>query len=93
MPALFEKNDFGRALGRNCVKTKFVDIDTNSQGYEVTVKLSEFGLKKGDMIYLDKFHRDHIEVFRNKKCIDVLSLDGTQYKNAEKAIGRNFRVR
>lgn len=77
MKELFTKNEFGKALEKCSIKIKAIDAKTNSQIYEITEKLSEYGLKEGDKIYLDKFHKDHIEVFRNDKCIIVLDLDGT----------------
>ncbi len=37
-------------------------------------------LKKGDLIYLDKYHGDHFEVFRRNRCKKVLNLDGSLNK-------------
>jgi hypothetical protein len=88
---LFQKNEFGKIIEKGSIKTKKVDVKTNSQIYELIEKLSEYNLKKGDLFYLDKFHGDHIEVFRNDKCIGVFNLDGTinEIKTA-KAIGRDL---
>lgn len=89
MGELFEKNDFGRALERNSVRTKFQCSKMNSQIYKVTEKIPKYGLKKGDQMCLDTLHFDHIEVYsKGNKCVDVLSLDGTRYKHADRAVGR-----
>ena len=45
-------------------------------------------LKKGDQVYLDASHKDHLEVFNSRgKAKSVLNLDGTvNHKKANKAI-------
>ena len=92
MGELFEKNDFGRVLRRNCVQTNQQCSKMNSQIYKVTEKMPEYGLKKGDQLCLDTRHFDHIEVYNKRdSCVNVLSLNGTKYKHAEKAIGRPLR--
>lgn len=42
--------------------------------------VEEFGIKEGDWLYLDKMHKDHIEVFchKGKPLRTVLNMDGTQ---------------
>jgi filamentous hemagglutinin len=42
--------------------------------------LREYGVKKGDWLYLDKMHGDHIEVFikSGKALRTILNIDGTQ---------------
>ena len=51
-----------------------------SKIFRVIKDVAEFGIKKGDWLYLDKMHGDHIEVF--KKCGEsirtVLNMDDTQ---------------
>lgn len=94
MRKLFETTSFGKKLKHACPKTKFIDSKTNSQIYKITKDIPESGLKKGDMIYLDKFHKNHLEVFRNEECISVLNLDGSINKiKTPKAIGRELLIK
>jgi filamentous hemagglutinin len=50
-----------------------------SKIFRAVKDIVEYGIKKGDWLYLDKMHGDHIEVF--KKCgkvvRTVLNMDGT----------------
>jgi len=46
--------------------------------YEVTEKLPEYGLKKGDQLCLDGLHKDHLEIFDKKNLFrDIFNLDGS----------------
>jgi hypothetical protein len=51
-----------------------------SKIWRVIKDITEYGIKKGDWLYLDTLHGDHIEVF--KKCgkimRTVLNMDGTK---------------
>lgn len=91
MKQVFGMNDFGTALERNTIKTKLI-AKTDSQIYEVIKHLSKYGLKKGDLLYLDKFHGDHIEVFwKNRKFKTVLNLDGSEnIAKLLKGVGRKL---
>ena len=94
MKNVFELNNFGKRLQQCSVKTKLVDIYTDAQIYEIVDKIPEYGLKKGDMFYLDKCHNDHIEVFRNNRCINVLNLDGlVNESKALKALGEGRKLK
>ncbi len=91
MGQLFEKNDFGRALERNSVRTKFQCSKMNSQVYKVTEKMPEYGLKKGDQFCLDTRHFDHIEVYNKRDVgLKALSIDGTEYKHSGDVVGRQL---
>lgn len=71
----FFKTDFGSELEKSLRKTK--KRYDGQTVYEVTDK-SIPGLKKGDQIYLDGLHKDHLEVFDKRgNFIKVLDLDGT----------------
>jgi len=46
--------------------------------YEVTEKLPEYGLKKGDQLCLDGLHKDHLDIFDKKNLFrDIFNLDGS----------------
>ena len=46
--------------------------------YKAISKENSLGLKKGDHIYLDNFHKNHYEVFNKRgEAKSVLNLDGT----------------
>jgi len=93
MKEVFNKTDFGKKLKDCSQKTKYIDAKTNSQIYEVTKDMPEYGLKKGDKFYLDKYHKDHLEVFRNNKGETILNLDGSMYHNANKALSRRLKIK
>lgn len=86
----FFQTEFGRKLKQSLRKTK---IQYNGQTVYEVIDKSIPGLKKGDLIYLDSLHMDHLEVFdRRGKFREVLNLDGL--KNETKTIsgaGRNIR--
>ncbi|KAJ50914.1 hypothetical protein BD780_000916 [Clostridium tetanomorphum] len=72
----FFKTEFGGTIKNGLNKTK-----QQFQGqsiYEVTNKIDSPYLKKGDQLYLDNLHKDHIEVFDKRgNAKAVLNLDGT----------------
>ena len=86
----FFQTEFGQKLKESLRKT-FRKYQGQTV-YEVVDKGID-GLKKGDLIYLDSLHMDHLEVFdRRGKFREVLNLDGL--KNETKTIsgaGRNIR--
>ncbi|MGX7419695.1 hemagglutinin [Carnobacterium gallinarum] len=85
----FFEGEFGSELKGNVSKNgKRVD---GQQVYKVdNKKLKELGLKKGDQLYLDGLHKDHLEVFdSNGSFKEVLNLDGTVNRDKTiKAAGR-----
>ena len=93
MKKVFEKNDFGRALKKASVKTKFQCRKTGAQVYKVTEKIPEYGLKKGDQLCLDTLHLDHIEVYnKGDDVITVLNLDGSVNSDKQAKVLRQARV-
>ena len=72
----FFGTDFGSSLSSSVGKTS-----KQFQGqsiYEVTKKPNNNILKKGDKLYLDNLHKNHLEVFDKKGNVKaVLNLDGT----------------
>lgn len=74
MNEFFEKTDFGRTLKPKSRKTPY--IQDGCPIYEITEKVGNPHLGKGDFCHLDYSHRDHLEVFTHQgkaKC--VLNLD------------------
>jgi len=73
----FFKTSFGKKIEKSLEKT-----NKRYQGqtiYKVNEKIPECGLRKGDQLYLDNLHKDHLEVFnRNNKLKTILNLDGTE---------------
>jgi len=72
----FFNTNFGKKI-----KNKVEKTNKNQQGqtvYRVKEKIPEYGLKKGDQLYLDSLHKDHLEVFTKHNRFKVaLNLDGT----------------
>ena len=72
----FFQTEFGKLIKGGVSKTK-----QQFQGqsiYEVTKKIDNKYLKKGDKFYLDNLHKDHLEVFDKRgNAKAVLNLDGT----------------
>ncbi|WP_429951351.1 hypothetical protein [Enterococcus sp. AZ101] len=85
----FFETEFGSNIKDNVSKNgKIVD---GQQVYKVDDKqLKKYGLKKGDQIYLDGMHKDHLEVFNSSgKLEKVLNLDGSvNADKTRKALGR-----
>ena len=85
----FFQTEFGRKLKQSLRKTS-----RKYQGqtvYEVVDKSID-GLNKGDLVYLDGLHMDHLEVFNKQgKFEKVLNLDGTINKmKSTRGIGRKI---
>lgn len=92
MEQVFERAPMGRKLEKVVKRTDF--NYKGSKIYQVIEDVEEWGIKKGDWLYLDRMHYDHIEVFnRSGKALrTVLNMDGT--RNAAKvrnAAKRNIR--
>ena len=88
----FFETDFGEQLKSSVRKIKKrYDGQTI---YEVVDK-SIPGLKKGDQIYLDGMHKDHLEVFsRNGKISQVINLDGSiNLRKTEEGIRQGRRIK
>ena len=88
----FFQTEFGRKLKQSLRKTS-----RKYQGqtvYEVVDKGID-GLKKGDLVYLDGLHKDHLEVFnRNGRISQVLNLDGSKnLSNTEIAFREGRRIK
>lgn len=80
MYELFKRDGFGKKLKESCEPTNS-SYDNHSKIYRVTKTMVEYGLAVGDLLYLDKFHCDHLEVFYGygKYLIKmVLNIDGTK---------------
>lgn len=85
----FFESDFGSELKNNSSKTK-KRVDGQNV-YKVDKKTGN--LKKGDQVYLDGLHKDHLEVFdKNGNLRTVLNLDGTiNLEKYYKAMGRKLK--
>ena len=87
MEQVFERAPVGKVLEKSVEPTKF-SYNNCSKIYRVIRNIKELGLKKGDWLYLDKMHGDHIEVFKRcgKVVRTILNMDGThnvkKYKQA-----------
>ena len=83
MQQFFAETKFGQSIKKCLEKTKIINQDQSV--YRVKENLREYGLKKGDQLYLDNMHKDHLEVFDKRGNFStVLNLDGTY--NKEKAL-------
>lgn len=87
----FFKNNFGEGIKNSVTKTKNQFQGQNI--YEVTQKIDNPYLKKGDKFYLDNLHKDHIEVFDKRGNLRaLLNLDGTLNEvKTKNAIGRKLK--
>jgi hypothetical protein len=81
MNEFFKNTKMGRNI-KNRVNKSGIFIQ-GVEAYRVLEKISEYGLDKGDYIYVDRAHCDHLEVFKSNKDFKmVLNFDGT--RNASK---------
>lgn len=74
---------FARAPIGKRLKDSVEGTSRNYRGiklYRAIKDVEEFGIKKDDWLYLDKLHKDHIEVFchKRKPLRTILNMDGTQ---------------
>ncbi|RSJ54511.1 hypothetical protein D8808_06580 [Streptococcus gordonii] len=85
----FFETDFGEQLKSSVRKTK---RQYDGQTIYEVVDKSIPGLKKGDQLYLDGSHKDHIEVFDKRgKFKKVINLDGSVNDvKTKNALGRNI---
>ncbi|MEJ1095807.1 MULTISPECIES: RHS repeat-associated core domain-containing protein [unclassified Pseudoxanthomonas] len=86
-------SEFGKSIAGSLIKTS-----RQYQGqsiYKVTEKIENSILKKGDQLYMDAKHKDHIEVFDSTgKAKAVLNMDGTtNVKKTEAAIEAGRRLK
>jgi hypothetical protein len=77
---LFKQEGFGKKLKQNVEKIEGVNFQ-KQQAYKITKDMPEYGIKKGDKLYLDGLHKDHLEVFKEgsrpgQPPRTVLSIDG-----------------
>ncbi|QBP78425.1 hypothetical protein E2K99_24725 [Herbaspirillum huttiense] len=92
MDQFFKGSDFGEQVRANTDKRP-----TIYDGQTVYVAERKIGtqIKKGDQLYLDGRHKDHLEVFdKHGNFKSVLNLDGTRNEvktNAAKAQRRRLR--
>ena len=94
MHELFKRKGFGEDLKRSSEKISKIDTHTDSQVYKITKDMPQYGLKTGDKCYLDKCHKDHVEIFRGKKPYKVLNLDGSlNVGKTHAAVSRKYDVR
>ena len=85
----FFETDFGEQLKKSVRKTK---RHYDGQAIYEVVDKSIPGLKKGDQIYLDGIHKDHIEVFDKRgRFRKVINLDGSTNKiKSDAGVGRSI---
>ena len=85
----FFETDFGEQLKSSVRKTKR-QYDGQTI-YEVVDKRIP-GLKKGDQLYLDGWHKDHIEVFDKRgRFRKVINLDGSKNTiKSDAGVGRSI---
>jgi len=84
---------FGQKFKNKCIKTKKTYKNITSI-YEIVEDIPGTKIKKGDLFYLDRMHKDHIEVFNSKRYTStyVYNLDGTLNKEKSiKAFNRSIR--
>ncbi|WP_252250322.1 hypothetical protein [Clostridium sp. ZBS13] len=93
-------NEFFETSFGNSIKGSVTKTNSKFQGqsiYEVSKKVDNQYLKKGDKIYLDNLHKDHLEVFDKRGSAKVvLNLDGTlNYEKTEKVLseGRKLKIK
>jgi hypothetical protein len=86
---LYSQNDFGKSLEGNLDKTN--KLYDGQKVYRAKQDVGDI-VRKGDQIYLDGLHKDHLEVFDERgKFRAVLNLDGTLNQDkTNKAKGRRL---
>jgi hypothetical protein len=79
MYEVFKRAPRGRKL-REAVRSIHRSYKNDSKIYRAIKDIPELHIKKGDLLYLDRMHGDHIEVFdkRGKVLRTILNMDGTQ---------------
>jgi hypothetical protein len=86
----FFETEFGSELKPHLEKTK--QTHQGQSVYKVKRDIPEYKLDRGDQLYLDGMHKDHIEIFNQQgKCKKVLNLDGT-LNEAKSRVARNRRI-
>ena len=76
MAQFLKASEFGKSIAGSLAKTS---KQFHGQSvFKVTEKVGGTVLKKGDQVYLDAKHKDHLEVLDSKgNAKAVLNLDGT----------------
>jgi filamentous hemagglutinin len=90
MDQFFNGSDFGEQVRANTDKRPII-----YDGQSVYVATDHIGehIRKGDLIYLDGRHKDHLEVFNKKGNFkSVLNLDGTYNQKKTTAASKQGRV-
>jgi|GEM_PF-2289191 len=79
MKEVFKKAPIGKILEAALVKTTRL-FENYCIMYRAIKDIVEFGIQKGDWLYLDKKHYDHIEVFDKlgRTLRTILNMDGTR---------------
>ncbi|HEV2916681.1 MAG TPA: hypothetical protein VGW78_02945 [Candidatus Babeliales bacterium] len=79
MNEVFKSGEFGKKLQQSVEKVNGKNFQ-GQQGYRATKDMPEIGIKKGDKMYLDGLHKDHIEVFKagseGSAPRTIISIDG-----------------
>lgn len=78
MKQVFNESPMGEKLKKVTRRTKF--RYKGAKIYKVIQDVEEWGIKKGDWLYLDTLHYDHLEVFDKSGEVvrTILNMDGTQ---------------
>ncbi len=98
MNEVFRKEKIGKRL-QECSERIKGEKFKGAQVYRVKKDMPEFGLYEGDVFYLDTYHGDHIEAFKDNfegSPRNVLSVDGRSLPDKlKKAIqdGRTYKPR
>lgn len=80
MEEVLRKTALGKSIKDKLQKTN--KIVQNQRVYKVTKKVPEFDLKKGDQIYLDGKHKDHLEIFGKDNIFKrVIDFAGKKIEN------------
>lgn len=86
MKEFFEKTKFGRAIKNRVQKTN--KIQQGQSVYRVIKDIDEYALRKGEELYLDALHKNHLEVFtKNGIARTVLDLSGKELVEKVSRIG------
>ncbi|WP_241490108.1 hemagglutinin repeat-containing protein, partial [Pseudomonas syringae] len=90
MKDFFANTDFGKAISDVTKKTS--KVYDGQAIYQAVERYGDF-IKKGDQIYLDGLHKDHLEVFNKRdKATYVLNLDGSlNLEKTKEAAGRTIK--
>ncbi|MCI1005424.1 hemagglutinin [Herbaspirillum sp. C7C8] len=92
MKEFFGKTSFGEEVRKNVRKS-----NATYDGQSIYVAQKPIGkeIRKGDRLYLDGIHKDHLEVFDSTgKIHTVLNLDGTvNFKKRDLALAQGRKLK